>query len=133
MLLSHLAIEFTTEKTFDLMFRSTNICCCARVCMRPYFSICLQKLIRKDSNIPIFMSSYKCLKLGFFCFEQLILPFLNIDLKYFDLGILNRDATNDAVTVESAEATLKYVHEDNSKLCDPSVMNCMDYLFHIKS
>lgn len=38
---------------------------------------------------------------------QLILPFIDIDLKYFDLGILNRDATDDSVTVESAEATLK--------------------------
>lgn len=40
--------------------------------------------------------------------EKLILPFVDLDLKYFDLGILNRDATNDSVTVESAEATLKY-------------------------
>lgn len=40
--------------------------------------------------------------------DKLILPFVDVDLKYFDLGILNRDATNDAVTIESAEATLKY-------------------------
>eukprot|EP00250_Pteridium_aquilinum_P005472 c15556_g1_i1 orf=85-1512(-) len=40
--------------------------------------------------------------------DKLILPFVDVDLKYFDLGILNRDATNDSVTVESAEATLKY-------------------------
>eukprot|EP01018_Ginkgo_biloba_P009482 Gb_03617 [translate_table: standard] len=40
--------------------------------------------------------------------DKLILPFLELDLKYFDLGLLNRDATNDRVTVESAEATLKY-------------------------
>lgn len=40
--------------------------------------------------------------------EKLILPFVDLDLKYFDLGILNRDATNDSVTVESAKATLKY-------------------------
>ncbi|KAK6913084.1 Isopropylmalate dehydrogenase-like domain [Dillenia turbinata] len=40
--------------------------------------------------------------------EKLILPYLALDLKYFDLGILNRDATDDKVTVESAEATLKY-------------------------
>ena len=32
-----------------------------------------------------------------------------MDIKYYDLGILNRDATDDRVTVESAEATLKYV------------------------
>jgi isocitrate dehydrogenase len=39
---------------------------------------------------------------------QLILPYLDLDIKYFDLGILNRDATDDKVTVESAEAALKY-------------------------
>ncbi|KAM1122904.1 hypothetical protein ACFX19_004447 [Malus domestica] len=38
--------------------------------------------------------------------NKLILPFLELDIKYFDLGILNCDATNDRVTIESAEATL---------------------------
>ena len=40
--------------------------------------------------------------------EKLILPYLDIDLKYFDLGIEKRDATDDKVTFESAEATKKY-------------------------
>nr|CAB3487579.1 unnamed protein product [Digitaria exilis] len=40
--------------------------------------------------------------------DKLIFPYLEMDVKYYDLGILNRDATNDEVTVESAEATLKY-------------------------
>ena len=40
--------------------------------------------------------------------EKLILPYLDIDLKYFDLGIEHRDATDDKVTFESAEATKKY-------------------------
>ncbi len=40
--------------------------------------------------------------------EKLILPYLDIDLKYFDLGMEHRDATDDKVTVESAQATLKY-------------------------
>lgn len=39
---------------------------------------------------------------------QLILPYLKIDLKYYDLGIEHRDATDDRVTVESAEAIQKY-------------------------
>ncbi|KAH7536685.1 hypothetical protein FEM48_Zijuj03G0010600 [Ziziphus jujuba var. spinosa] len=39
---------------------------------------------------------------------QLIFPFLELDIKYFDLGLPHRDATNDRVTIESAEATLKY-------------------------
>lgn len=38
---------------------------------------------------------------------QLIFPYLELDIKYFDLGVLNRDATDDKVTVESAEATLE--------------------------
>jgi isocitrate dehydrogenase len=40
--------------------------------------------------------------------EQLILPYLDIDLKYYDLGIENRDATEDRVTVEAAEAIKRY-------------------------
>jgi hypothetical protein len=35
-------------------------------------------------------------------------PYLDIDLKYFDLGIEHRDATNDQVTIDSANATKKY-------------------------
>ncbi|EGY02028.1 isocitrate dehydrogenase [Nitrospirillum viridazoti Y2] len=40
--------------------------------------------------------------------DKLILPYLDIDLKYFDLGIEHRDATNDQVTVDAAEAIKKY-------------------------
>jgi isocitrate dehydrogenase len=40
--------------------------------------------------------------------ETLILPYLDVDLKYFDLGIQNRDATDDRVTVESANATREH-------------------------
>jgi len=40
--------------------------------------------------------------------EELILPYLQLDIKYFDLGLEHRDATNDQVTTESAEAILKY-------------------------
>ena len=40
--------------------------------------------------------------------EKLIYPYLDIDLKYYDLGIQNRDATGDQVTVDSAHATRKY-------------------------
>jgi len=40
--------------------------------------------------------------------DKLILPYLDIDLKYYDLGIENRDATGDRVTVDSANATLQY-------------------------
>jgi len=36
--------------------------------------------------------------------EQLILPYLDIELKYYDLSIQHRDATNDQVTVDAANA-----------------------------
>jgi isocitrate dehydrogenase len=40
--------------------------------------------------------------------DKLILPYLDIELKYFDLGIEARDKTRDKITVESAEAIKKY-------------------------
>jgi isocitrate dehydrogenase len=40
--------------------------------------------------------------------EQLILPYLDVDLKYFDLGIEARDATDDQITIDSANAIKKY-------------------------
>jgi len=36
--------------------------------------------------------------------DKLILPYLDIDIKYFDLSIQNRDATNDQVTLDAAHA-----------------------------
>jgi isocitrate dehydrogenase len=46
--------------------------------------------------------------------NKLINPFLDLDIKYFDLSIQNRDKTRDAVTFESAEA-IKKVFEVSSK------------------
>jgi isocitrate dehydrogenase len=40
--------------------------------------------------------------------DQLILPYLDVDLKYYDLGIEHRDATDDQVTVDAANAIRKY-------------------------
>ena len=40
--------------------------------------------------------------------DTLILPHLDIDLDYYDLGMENRDATDDQVTIDSAEAILKH-------------------------
>lgn len=40
--------------------------------------------------------------------EKLIFPYLDLDIKYFDLGIQNRDLTSDTVTVEAAQAIKKY-------------------------
>src|SRR4051794_3360325 len=40
--------------------------------------------------------------------EKLILPYLDVELKYFDLGIEHRDETEDQVTVDAAEAIKEY-------------------------
>jgi isocitrate dehydrogenase len=40
--------------------------------------------------------------------DKLILPYLDIDLKYYDLGVEHRDATDDQVTIDAAEAIKKY-------------------------
>lgn len=40
--------------------------------------------------------------------KKLILPYLDIDLKYYDLGIEARDETDDQITIDSAEAIKKY-------------------------
>ena len=36
--------------------------------------------------------------------EQLILPYLDLDIKYYDLSVTSRDATNDEITVKAANA-----------------------------
>ena len=40
--------------------------------------------------------------------DRLIHPYLDVDLKYYDLGIENRDATDDQVTVDAANAIKEY-------------------------
>jgi len=40
--------------------------------------------------------------------DQLILPYLDLDIKYYDLGVEYRDETDDQITIDSAEAIKKY-------------------------
>jgi len=40
--------------------------------------------------------------------EKLILPYLDVDLKYYDLGMEKRDETDDQITIDSANAIKKY-------------------------
>mgnify|MGYP001219709874 FL=1 len=40
--------------------------------------------------------------------KKLILPYLDIDLKYYDLSVVKRDETNDQITIEAANAIKKY-------------------------
>ena len=40
--------------------------------------------------------------------DTLIFPYLDLDIKYYDLGIMSRDATGDQVTIDAAQAIQKY-------------------------
>src|SRR4051794_7355201 len=40
--------------------------------------------------------------------ERLILPYLDIDLEYYDLSVENRDATSDQITIDCAKAIQKH-------------------------
>ena len=40
--------------------------------------------------------------------DELILPYVDVDLKYYDLGLPHRDETNDQVTIDAAKAIQKY-------------------------
>ena len=40
--------------------------------------------------------------------DKLIFPYLDLDLDYYDLGVENRDETNDQITIDAAHATQKY-------------------------
>ncbi|MFM8776873.1 MAG: isocitrate/isopropylmalate family dehydrogenase, partial [Actinomycetota bacterium] len=40
--------------------------------------------------------------------DRLILPYLDINIDYYDLGVENRDATSDQVTIDAANAILKH-------------------------
>src|SRR6202789_3058375 len=40
--------------------------------------------------------------------ERLILPYLDVDLKYFDLSVEKRDETGDQITIDSANATKQF-------------------------
>ncbi|HEY3014671.1 MAG TPA: isocitrate/isopropylmalate family dehydrogenase, partial [Nocardioides sp.] len=40
--------------------------------------------------------------------DRLIHPYLDVDLKYYDLGIESRDATDDQITVDAAHAIKQY-------------------------
>lgn len=46
--------------------------------------------------------------IGSFIKEKLIFPYLDLDIRYYDLGIEARDASNDQITVDAAEAIKKY-------------------------
>ena len=59
--------------------------------------------------------------------EILILPYVDLKTEYYDLGLKNRDATSDMVTVESAEATKKYGVAVKCATITPNVQRMSEY------
>ena len=62
--------------------------------------------------------------------EILILPYVDLKTEYFDLGLPNRDATADTVTVESARATKKYGVAVKCATITPNVQRMSEYDLH---
>lgn len=59
--------------------------------------------------------------------DVLILPYVDLKTEYFDLGLPNRDATGDTVTVESALATKKYGVAVKCATITPNVQRMSEY------
>lgn len=62
--------------------------------------------------------------------EELLLPFIDLKTEYYDLGLENRDATNDQVTVDSALATKKYGVAVKCATITPNAARVSEY--HLK-
>ena len=44
--------------------------------------------------------------------EKLILPYVDLNIEYFDLGLPSRDATDDQITIDAAHAILVRIKEE---------------------
>ena len=62
--------------------------------------------------------------------DKLILPYLDIDIKYYDLGIEMRDQTNDQITIDAAEAIKKYKVGVKCATITPDEDRVKEFSFH---
>lgn len=62
--------------------------------------------------------------------DELILPFVDLKTEYFDLGLEKRDATDDKITVEAAEATKKYGVAVKCATITPNAQRMTEYNLH---
>lgn len=62
--------------------------------------------------------------------DELILPFVDLKTEYYDLGLPNRDKTNDRVTIDSAEATKKYGVAVKCATITPNAQRMDEYHLH---
>lgn len=59
--------------------------------------------------------------------EKLILPFVDLKVEYYDLGIENRDKTDDQVTVDAAKAIIKYGVGVKNATITPNAERVVEY------
>ena len=62
--------------------------------------------------------------------DELILPFVDLKSEYYDLGLPNRDKTNDQVTIDSAEAAKKYGVAVKCATITPNAQRMDEYHLH---
>ena len=62
--------------------------------------------------------------------DMLILPFVDLKTEYYDLGLPNRDATGDQVTIDSANATKKYGVAVKCATITPNAQRMTEYNLH---
>lgn len=62
--------------------------------------------------------------------DELILPFVNLKSEYYDLGLPNRDKTEDQVTIDSAEAAKKYGVAVKCATITPNAQRMEEYKLH---
>lgn len=62
--------------------------------------------------------------------DELILPFVDLKTEYYDLGLEKRDATEDKITVEAAEATKKYGVAVKCATITPNAQRMTEYKLH---
>ena len=62
--------------------------------------------------------------------DMLILPFVDLKTEYYDLGLPNRDATNDQVTIDSANAAKKYGVAVKCATITPNAQRMTEYNLH---
>ena len=59
--------------------------------------------------------------------EHLLEPFIELNTEYYDLGLEHRNETNDQVTIDSANATKKYIEvRCCCKMCDHYPQRCQN-------
>ncbi len=62
--------------------------------------------------------------------DELIIPFVDLKTEYYDLGLEKRDATEDRITVEAAEATKKYGVAVKCATITPNAQRMTEYNLH---